>query len=395
MTKRRSIAFFINYFDSFTGGPRVVYNFVRMIDTSRFRPVVLTNKRSPLTDSLEQAGIAFHVIEQDPSIDEGQKRVMDRGPLAKIGGAWKVYQYNNKISRVLKDESVDLLWVRNTKGVLLSGFAATRLRIPLIWDIGMEKTSKGMVGYLHNISFWLAKKVVTESESVARSIFSQRQVKTNEEKLVVVRSGIPSDRVIEIESEKGAAKKSSERFNIINIASICDRKNQKMAIQSILPLIESHPEILVTFVGPVVEQEYFDELNKTISEAGAEKNFEFLGWRDDATKLLVSSDLFLLCSKVEGVPYSVLESMHAKIPVVATACGGVPAVIVDGETGYLIQIDDVESMTNGVQSLLSNSKKRSQMANSAYEFVLQNHTAENWCATYMDLMDSLINGSCK
>lgn len=74
----------------------------------------------------------------------------------------------------------------------------------------------------------------------------------------------------------------------------------------------------------------------------------FLGWRDDVADLLQAMDVFLLTSRFEGLPRSVLQAMAAGVPVVATAVDGTPEVVIDGETGVLVAPGDPRAAAEAV-----------------------------------------------
>lgn len=88
---------------------------------------------------------------------------------------------------------------------------------------------------------------------------------------------------------------------------------------------------------------------------------ELLGERDDVPELLAHADVFVLSSLSEGMPISVLEAMAAGLPVVATAVGGVPEVVVDGETGLLVPVDDAQALAAALARLLADRALRLQM----------------------------------
>ena len=173
---RKKILFYINFDRSFTGGPRVVYNLVSKIDMERFHPVVVTNKPSELTEKLASLNREFVILEQHRAIGEDDGDAVRGGIVKRLSAMRHVLGYNRRFQTILNQHKCDVLWVRNIKGVLLTGVAARRSKVPLIWDIGMEKTSRGFMRLLHNVGFRLATKVITEGKCVATSIFTPSPV---------------------------------------------------------------------------------------------------------------------------------------------------------------------------------------------------------------------------
>lgn len=88
---------------------------------------------------------------------------------------------------------------------------------------------------------------------------------------------------------------------------------------------------------------------------------ELLGERNDVPDLLAQADLFALSSRSEGMPLSILEAMAAGLPVVATAVGGIPEIVVAGETGLLVPPGDVEALTSALRELLAEPEKRRRL----------------------------------
>lgn len=88
---------------------------------------------------------------------------------------------------------------------------------------------------------------------------------------------------------------------------------------------------------------------------------ELLGERDDVPALLAASDVFVLSSLSEAMPISILEAMAAGLPVVATAVGGIPEVVVDGETGFLVPAEDTGALTDALARLVADPELRRRL----------------------------------
>src|SRR5262249_39146420 len=83
-------------------------------------------------------------------------------------------------------------------------------------------------------------------------------------------------------------------------------------------------------------RDYTTRLQDLCNELGVADRIRFLGHREDVPDLLRAADIFFLPSTSEGLPLSVLEAQATKVPVLAAATAGIPEVITDGETAFLI-----------------------------------------------------------
>ena len=98
-----------------------------------------------------------------------------------------------------------------------------------------------------------------------------------------------------------------------------------------------------------------------VRRAGLDGVVALLGDRDDVPALLAAADVFVLASRSEGFPMSVLEAMAAGLPVVASAVGGVPEAVLDGETGLLVPPGDAGAVAGArARALLADGRLRAR-----------------------------------
>jgi len=109
-------------------------------------------------------------------------------------------------------------------------------------------------------------------------------------------------------------------------------------------------------------------------------NFVFLGARHDVPELLACCDAAVLASVAEGLPNVVLEYMAAGLPVVATAVGGVPEVIENGRTGWMVPPADATAMAKALIHLLTDSAVASRIAQAGQAEVRQRFSYERLIA---------------
>jgi glycosyltransferase involved in cell wall biosynthesis len=100
------------------------------------------------------------------------------------------------------------------------------------------------------------------------------------------------------------------------------------------------------------------QLEQQAINLGLARVVHFLGWRQDLPVIYADLDLVVLTSRNEGTPVSLIEAQAAACPVVATMVGGVPDIVVDGKTGYLVPPDDAQVLAEAALKILENSNSR-------------------------------------
>jgi glycosyltransferase involved in cell wall biosynthesis len=110
-----------------------------------------------------------------------------------------------------------------------------------------------------------------------------------------------------------------------------------------------------------------------------------LGWRDDASQLMAAADVVTLTSRWEGLPHVLLEAMAWSRPVVATAVNGCPEVVVDGETGFLVEPGDTAGWADRVVELLDDPAKAALMGRRGRERVEERYSLREMVARVEEL----------
>jgi glycosyltransferase involved in cell wall biosynthesis len=108
-----------------------------------------------------------------------------------------------------------------------------------------------------------------------------------------------------------------------------------------------------------------DDVQDLIRSLGLEQAFILTGWRRDIPRIMSCLDVFVLTSLWEGLPVTVLESIAASVPVVATDTGGIHEVISDGETGFLVAPQDLNGLSEKLLLLLKDKDLRLRIAERA------------------------------
>ena len=142
---------------------------------------------------------------------------------------------------------------------------------------------------------------------------------------------------------------------VLMVANLAPHKGQETAIRAMAILKKAGINVACWLAGVERrgEGDYTTRLQELCNELGVADRIRFLGHREDVPDLLRAADIFLLPSTSEGLPLSVLEAQATKVPVLAAPTAGIPEVITDGETGFLIPAEDAVGYAQRIESLLN------------------------------------------
>lgn len=153
-------------------------------------------------------------------------------------------------------------------------------------------------------------------------------------------------------------------FLMIYVAELSDRKNQQMLIDAMKIIVKKNDNIKLLLVGSGPLKEQFE---KEIRENFLQNNIILLGYRTDIPELLKISDLYVATSKMEGLPINILEAMSSGLPVVATNSRGQRELIRDGENGYIVEVNDVDSFVQKIENVYMDHRIRERITCGAKE----------------------------
>lgn len=137
------------------------------------------------------------------------------------------------------------------------------------------------------------------------------------------------------------------------VGIVSAHKGHDTLMRAAAQVLQVRPDTAFLLAGPELG-DFGKDLRDLISELGIAHRVFFLGPRDDVPDLLSGIDLLVLPSVQEALPLVLLEAMASSKPVVATRCGGPVEIVVDGETGYLVDVGDDIAMANRILLLLQN-----------------------------------------
>lgn len=129
-------------------------------------------------------------------------------------------------------------------------------------------------------------------------------------------------------------------------------------------------------------------IRSTIKSKGLEPLVECRGYVP-TSDFFAEVDLLVLCSRIENLPYSVLEAMATGVPVVATRVGGLPDLIEDGQTGRLVDLDDDAEMATLLRACMSNPEQMRAWSDSARKKLEQEFDPQRVATAHLALYEGL------
>ncbi|WP_049898136.1 glycosyltransferase family 4 protein [Halococcus agarilyticus] len=285
--------------------------------------------------------------------------------------------------RLLRRESFDLVHCHSTKAGMLGRSAAKLAGTPTVFTVH---------GWgFYNTGYDWAAPIVTRSERLlARSTdaivcVSENDLAEGRERGIiqhthstVIHNGVPP---VSVPADRRTLFEEAgiEPGTVVvgAIARLVDQKNPIGIVRIAGELQKRGHDATAVLIG---DGPLAADCERYADEHGIE--IHLLGFRERALELLLDFDVFVLPSRFEGFPLTVLESLHAGVPVVAYDVGGVGEAIVDGETGFVVAPGDATAFVDRVERLVTDADRRDEMGNRAEAVAASAFTAQRMAAEY-------------
>lgn len=166
-------------------------------------------------------------------------------------------------------------------------------------------------------------------------------------------------------------KREKKFINITFLGLLCERKGIFDLIEVVSRLITKGFNIHLTVGGNGDISRFHNE----IKIKGLKNHVTYVGWivGNAKDKLLRNTDIFVLPSYGEGMPMTILEAMSYAIPVVSTFVGGIPSLIINGTTGYMIQPGDMNNLYERILDLVNDADKRRTFGQRGRKVIEEKH----------------------
>ena len=182
---------------------------------------------------------------------------------------------------------------------------------------------------------------------------------------------------------------SKDKFNILFIGSVTDRKKPHMIIEAIQRINDKSYHLSI--VGPAPNEKYFKELKDLIDKSDLQNQVSLIGPvdRESVKDYYSTSNLMILPSISEGLARVIFESQVAMCPVLVTDAPGMSDIVIDGQTGYVFESNNLDSLSLKIEYIKNNYDEVSLVAKNAKGFILSNYSEDNFKFSFKKLFDTV------
>ena len=305
--------------------------------------------------------------------------------------------YNQEIwTQALKDCDVAICTVHPPrKGFHCSVFAGRCIKEGELKTHLIPKTGTIVPQYLRK--FYLPEEKINSSVIAIADFTRQYLINTYKipsEKIALIYQGTDVERFCSTAEGKPEAIKRyplpMDAAPILGcVGSLEHRKGHPVLIQAAAELKNStFPNLHVMVVGDGPDEDILKEL---IKELGIENNVTFFPFTNEPKFVYERIDITVLPSLYkEGLPNVLLESMAMGIPTVSSNLGGVPEVVIDGETGYTVDPGNINQLANAIYKLWKNQGEYEQISKNVRQFITERFNKETQFDTFLEYFEKVV-----
>ena len=366
----KSIAFYIGGL-CIGGAERVICNLAEYFYGEGYRVTMVTKVRDEKEYELNP-GIRRIIADITPE-EETASRI--RNLFARIA----------KLKRIWKEVKPDVIVSFIRKNNLMAIASAAPLGIPVIVSVrsAPERELKGF-GF-KTISFLLFRQaagVVLQTREAynffpgyirAKAVVLPNSInpdflKASEE--LTLATTINHDKKMTVDDRIPSSVKEKR---IITVGRIDDNKNQRLLVEAYVKIADHYPDWSLELIGDGSGRQALEEYVSTLP---CMDRISFTGAVDDVAKRMSEASIFVLPSKIEGMPNALIEAMVMGMACISTdcPCGGPRDLIAaDESNGILVPVDNVDAMAMALKRLITNDTLRQSMGDNARKIIATLH----------------------
>ena len=365
--ERRVVLFVSERADFFGGGQRSLRDLARSLRGTRFEPVVVLPGEGPLAAALAADGIATRALPLPP-IAGGALFAAPRALAALASLALRT--------------GADLLHSDSPRTALYAGTAAGLLDRPHLWHVRASRPSSEFADAarlaLCDLAVAVSKAAAERSAALRRS-----------PRVRIVPTGVPPPDCLPRPEARARLGLPAEGFVAGMVGRLEEDKGIEEAVEALPALRAARPGARLVLLGDA-EPGQAERMRRLAAERGVSDALHLPGGREAAAPLLLAFDLLLHPSRHEAMPRALLEALHAGVPVVAAAVGGIPEAIEDGVSGLLVPPRDPAGLGAAAARLARDPALAASLAGAGGERARRLFSLERMTAAVQDLYGEIL-----
>jgi glycosyltransferase involved in cell wall biosynthesis len=306
--------------------------------SERYDVVLAAHGEGPLREAAARAGARFVPLEH-------VRRPIN--PFRDLAGLVE-------LTRLLRRERPRILHASSSKAGVLGRVAAVLAGVPIRFFTVHGWAFSAYTG-LPGILYRIADRMMAPLTTVTICVSEQELAAGLEAGACRPERSIVIHNAVDV---VGAPRSRHDRAlpRLVAVGRLKAPKDFLTLVRALAALPEGSFEALIVGDGPDRAQ-----VEAEIRRLGLAERVELAGERDDVPQLLAASDVFVLASRSEGLPVSVLEAMAAELPVAASAVGGLAELVDDGGTGILVPAGDEVALAEALRRLVADPELRRKL----------------------------------
>jgi glycosyltransferase involved in cell wall biosynthesis len=356
------------------GAETVIYNIASNLDRDSFNPRVVLFRPGWFQDFLTEKGITVDIIKSRRS--------------------WDV-SFITKLAGYCRQHKIDLIHAHLPGGNLYGSVVGKVLGLPVICTLHNEFIMPGSVENFSGAKMFIIRNLASRMVIVAEYMRADylHKGKIPSKKMVLIYNGVSpqkNESSFDLDNFKRQIDFRAGDILIANIANLRPPKGHLILIEAAARVLREIHRAKFLLIGEEGDGKIKSAIIDRVNALGIADRVKLLGFRKDVSQVLRHVDIFLLSSISEGLPVSVVEAMRAGLPVIATTVGGLPEVVKDSESGFLVKPGDPESLAEKISVLCKDDSQRRQMGQKGSVIASQYFSLDIMIKKYQDLYEELI-----